>query len=708
MAFASRQLRALITVVLLVAVGCHPLQPVYFGEDGDMSHYLDVATQLEEPDVVVETLAEVDAAAPPRLINAADWDQLKEWNLTLEEAIQIALANSEILRTLGGRIGPVEGAPEALLSAPGSVLTSFDVALHETNPGNSNYDVLGRGRGVEAALADFDATFNTQMLWNQNDRPVNVSTAATSIFQRVIVQDQTRFVAELAKPNAMGGQSALRHSVTYDQNNNPTRLFASDYNVEVELEIRQPLLQGAGAQFNRIFGPSTSINDARGTAQGVLMARIGTDLALADVQVRLAEFVREVEEAYWELYFDYRSLQVNEQATRDATEAWQEARAKATGSVQGGGESYFQHRARALVHTFRGQSRNSKAVLLKDERHLRYLMGLSTDERIIVPIDEPTRAFVRFDSQDVLAEALGRRPELRRQKWEIRRAEYELTAAKNFLLPRIDFIGQYRFLGLGDDLISANRTGSSSIPSPYAWESLTSGRFQEWTLGFVLEKRLGNRRENAKLRNGQIAVLQQRKKLQEQELEMVVQVQDALANTERYYLVCEDAYNAMMSYENEVAALDLAEEVINTPYEKFEALQRLSNARTTYYDQLVEYNKALRDVHWRKGSLLEYNGVLMAEGPWPSKAYYDARGEARKTDASRSLNYGVTRPGVTSRGPVSQQQGIAPSRPAPAGDGRGPTPAQTAPEEPIVPEELPPAITNDTARLTEAELEILR
>lgn len=708
MAFASRQLQALLTIGLAAMVGCHPLQPFYFGEDGDLSHYLDVATQLEEPDVVVERLAEVDSAAPPLMVGAADLKDLKEWNLTLEDAIQIALANSKIIRTLGGRVGQVEGHPEALLSNPGGIASSYDVALHETNPGQSQFDRFSTGRGVEAALSDFDATFKLQSVWDDNNRPVNVRSAATSIFQRVIIQDQTRFLAELAKPNALGGRSAVRHTVTYDQNNNPTREFPSDYNIAMEFEIRQPLLQGAGAEFNRIFGLSSGQADAARSANGVLIARIGTDIALENVEIAIRDLVREVEEVYWELYYDYRNVQVQTQAVRDAAESWDELVSKSLAGGVEGAESFYVHRARGQVHAFRGQERNAQRQLLNDELRLRYLMGLAgSDGRVIVPVDEPTRAEVTFDYARVRDEALTRSPELRRQKWTVRDAEYRLVAAKNFLLPRVDFIAEYRFLGLGDDLISTKATGSRAIPAPYAWESLLDGTFQEWTLGVTADFILGQRKANLKMRNTQLGIARERDKLKEQELEISSQMQVAVRNAGGYYLSCQEAYNAMMSYEREVQVLNEREDLISNPYDKFDALLRLATARSSYYRQLVEYNKALRDVHWRKGSLLEYNNVLLAEGPWPSKAYYDAEGEARKTDASRSLNYGVTRPGVTSRGPVQQHLGspnggrdggrVQPSSP------RQPTPADT------VPEELPPAvIDDDTAILLDPDLEFLK
>ena len=78
-------------------------------------------------------------------------------------------------------------------------------------------------------------------------------------------------------------------------------------------------------------------------------------------------------------------------------------------------------------------------------------------------------------------------------------------------------------------------------------------------------------------------------------------------------------------------------------------------------------------MHFRKGSLLEYNGVYLAEGPWPGKAKFDALRRARQRDASTFLDYGFNRPGVISQGPHAQFQapsyGPAGGEPTPAFDG---------------------------------------
>jgi hypothetical protein len=90
-----------------------------------------------------------------------------------------------------------------------------------------------------------------------------------------------------------------------------------------------------------------------------------------------------------------------------------------------------------------------------------------------------------------------------------------------------------------------------------------------------------------------------------------------------------------------------------------DAQRRRAQAQTDYFRSVANYNKSISEVHYRKGSLLEYNGVHLAEGPWPKKAYWDALGLARQRDASTYLNYGWTRPKVMSQGPIAQEQGTS-------------------------------------------------
>ena len=114
------------------------------------------------------------------------------------------------------------------------------------------------------------------------------------------------------------------------------------------------------------------------------------------------------------------------------------------------GEPYLQSRNWNGLPS--GAFHTTGGVLLA-ERRLRLLMGLPpSDGKLIRPNDEPIAAKIDFDWNQVTREATTRRAELRRQKWQIRRRELELIASKNYLLPRLDAVGRYRWRGFGDDL----------------------------------------------------------------------------------------------------------------------------------------------------------------------------------------------------------------------------------------------------------------
>jgi outer membrane protein TolC len=683
---------AAILALLGLLAGCRQQRQFYFFKDEQLTHYRHVASEIETP---VEACCHESPPPSSPPITPETFEKMPLWDLPLQEAIGMSLANSKIARRLPA------GPPSLLLDNPESLATVFDPAITASGvPGSPG------GIGVEAALSAFDAQLNASMLWERNERPINTGGIGEQIFARNFEQDRASFIAELSKTNATGGRTFLRHNVLYDLNNNPTRGVPSDYSLNYEMGIVQPLLQGAGVEFNRIAGPLTGtegfINRLAGG--GVMIARINEDVSLADFEKAVRDATFDVENAYWDLYVAYRTFD-SVKAGRDAALFnWRRVQhLKKAGAI--GGEALILAQARSQYYRFRGDVDEALCALLRAESRLRYLMGLpASDGRLIRPQDDPQRAKVLFDWNEIQIESLARSVELRRQKWIIQRRELELIAARNLLLPRLDAVALYRWLGAGDDLIDPNGRGVPPFPGSNAYSTLTSGDFQEWQLGFNFSMPLGFRQQFAGVRNAQLQLARERARLEGQELELAHALTEAVRNLECKYVVAQRRLDEWISTQEEVR--QHAEiwksgigrigklEVRNT--DVMDAIAKRAVAETAYYQALVDYNRAIAEVHFRKGSLLEYNRVYLTEGPWPKRAYLDAREKALRRASAWPLDYVLRpRPGLVSRGVHPQDsadapaEAVAPSEPTPA-EPLPPPAGKPAPAE--APSDAPQAI----------------
>ena len=655
----ARQLWVAVTSLTLVASGCAPRQPFYFFEDGDLSHYVGSIQKLEYPDSDQPPLDEAAGAVDPLTLSNPSFDNI--WELSLEEAIRTSLENGKVLRNLGGRFAsfggprPQTGEPAvSLLTSPQQTPTIYDPAITETEP----------FRGVEAALALFDAQLTSSLTWERQNRPQNVNPTGALIFQQKLLGDQGNWTSGIQKRTATGATWGFANSTIYDNNNSPIREIPATWTTNYDFSFNQPLLQGAGVTYNRIAGPDPFDNlFGRPLFRGVLLARINADISLADFEAGVRNLISDTEQSYWELYFAYRNLEARKAGRDSSLEAWRKVHALYVEQSRGG-EADKEAQAREQYFFFRSEVEQALTDVYRCESRLRYMMGISaSDGRLIRPADEPTTARISFDWQQSLVEALSRSAELRKQKWVIKQRELELVAAKNLILPRLDMVGRWRFLGMGEQLINQNynpyNADGGANPDPLvgtdAYSTLFSGQFQEWQAGAQFQMPLGFRRELATVRHFQLQLARERARLQDEELEASHALVEAVRNVDTNFALAQTNFNRRVAAERQVEAVQAAYDANTVTLDQLlDAQRRRAEAESSYYRSLVDYNRSISQLHYRKGSLLEYNGVFLAEGPWPGKAYFDAHRRARQRDASLYLDYGHSRPGLFSRGPIEQ------------------------------------------------------
>lgn len=597
-------------------------RPLHYLGDKDLAYYRDVATQVAMPVSDQPPAGNAVGAAAPRTLREMKQDEV--WELSIAEALHTALKNNAIIRS------DTSGSAASVLGNPNNAPSIYDPSIQETG-------VLFGGRGVEAALSDFDAQLSTSMVWSRDETvqnsPFSLGTPGATLITEATngqyVGLPGGFNSQIQKRLATGGTVGLRHNWQYSGVNSSSPLFMSAYTGQTGINFRQPLWAGSGVEFTRIAGPvSEGFTGITGVSQGVVIARINNDITVADFEASVRNMLLDVEKAYWDLYLAYRVYDTSVTARNSALRSWREAKAK----LDIGGARNFkpadEAQARDRYFETRTQAETSLSAIYEFELRLRRLMGLPVNDcRVIRPSDEPTTAEFTPDWCLSLAESLTRRVELRKQKWSIRSLELQLRAARSLTSPSLAFASEYHVNAFGDKLLEYDDDDQAGTAQGLnsAYETLTQGDQTGWTLGLEFSMPIGFRSARTQVRNYELRVAKAREALAAQELEVSHELAAALQKLSRTYVTAGTNFNRRQAalrrvelFEAELqagtATLDLV----------LRAQASLATAENAYYNSLTEYNKAIVEYYYAAGKLLEYDNVKLAEGGWEPEAYDQA------------------------------------------------------------------------------------
>jgi len=617
MSFQRSSIAVISLMMGMILVGCvNPTEKLKYLGDADFSFYKDQVTQIDFP-VEETTLSDsVSFTSKPRVLGGRNKDAI--WDMPLVEAVHLALDNNTVIRSAQSF-----GSPSNPILANGETAPSiFDPAIQESG-------VLFGRRGVEAALADFDTQFSTSILWGRNETVQN-SRVFRGAPGQTLDAETARFRSSLNKSFANGGEITFGHDWDYTGTIGftPTELFPSSYVGNLRADYRLPLLAGSGTEFTRIAGPvNPNFGAIAGVSQGVVIARINNDITLADFENRVRGLLKDVEDTYWDLYLNYRLYNTAITARNSALRSWREAKAK----LDIGGVENFKPSDEAQVRDQYFETRSQAELALSNiyisESRLRRLIGLPVnDGKIIRPADEPVAAQFIPDWELSLAEALTERVELRKQKFTIKSLQLQLQAARSLTRPSLDFISGYRVNGFGDKLISQqDGDGITAQGLHSGYESLTQGNQTGWNLGLSMTMPLGFRSAKSQERNYELRLAKARSVLATQELEISHELGNAFQQLAANYKIAQSNFNRGRAALRRLELFDAEYNAGTTTLDLvLRAQTSLANAERSYYTSIIDYNKSITNLQYRKGTLLEHNNVQLAEGGWFPDAYRDA------------------------------------------------------------------------------------
>jgi outer membrane protein TolC len=639
-ALRTGQVRGIALAVLTVAalVGCADPQ-MRFGRAGQAYVSSAGATTPEvpspeksqtgpQPDVVQRVSAEspIEQVPAPLPQIATDEGHIQYSDLTLPRCIATAAQNSTVIRDLGGR----------LMTAPGSVGTSYDPEIKRLNP---RY-------GVEAALSEFDPQLAARVMWDReyffgND----IGTYPNGFVDRSIPMMNL----ELSKYNEWGGRMFVRQGTAYEQTDALHAQFGSFWDTTLGIGVRQPLLRGAGRDYNLIAGRSE--NQDLLLANGLWIARLDTSISRRKLEAALTKLVSDVEEAYWRLSLAYHDLGAKVAARDRAYADWQRTRELQRTGLPGG---TVQNEALARADFYALQTEVQDALfgtptspgVYEGSRRLNQLMGLPpSPDCILRPVEIPTCCKCVFDWPTIHEEALQQRPEICEQRLVVQRRELQLVAARNTLLPRVDLIAEYDVKGYGKQL-------AGDGPPLFSAAQTAGEGFYGSTLGVEVVWPIGERQPRSAVRYCELQVCREKAILQEQTHLVDHELAAIHRQMERVDLVAETARLRREAATQNLAASEDAFRVQRVNMDVVvDARRRLAEAQTAYYRALIEYAIELKNLQLVKGSLLAYHCVQLC-------------GEPAREDSTRET--GETRcrskPEVDYRLPELDYRQIDPSR----------------------------------------------
>jgi outer membrane protein TolC len=503
--------------------------------------------------------AHVPDIPPPRTVSEPQ-PGAAEQHLSLDEAIQIALTNSQVVRVLAGT------------TAVSSGQTIYDPAISNTV--------------IDQEQARFDPSLSIQNTWNRSEQPQALfdplDPDGTSIVG--LSTDSYNLNAELSKTTILGGTASVTVTDTLSRFQpgifplNPINEHA------VNLSYTQPLFQGAGVRPN--LAP-------------IVIARINTERSYFQFKGSMQDSVRGVIEAYWALVFARTDLWARQKQVEQGEGAYERAEARRR---QGLGSAAEVAQSRLAWANFKAALIGAEADVIQREAALRNILGLPPTGPVLVPVTPPSTSRLRPSWDEIVRLAEERRPDLIELKLVILADQQRLILAENQALPRVDTAMIYGWNGLEGKTLSGPQN------------STEGGEFTDWTLGVNLSVPLGLRQGRAALRERQLILARDWANLDQglhAALHDLATSTRALAQYYEQYEAFKEAREAARAnLDQQLAAFRAGRAIF---LDVLQAITNWGDSVSAEAQALAQYNAELANLERQTGTILETHGIYFYE-----------------------------------------------------------------------------------------------
>jgi outer membrane protein TolC len=395
--------------------------------------------------------------------------------LTLQDAIESALSDSSIVRTLEGRVNIAE-------------ITPNDVAIAD-----ARIDAE-RGRFQPELSANFDGS--------QVNQPPN------AFFGPGIAANTRRDVGDanlrITQPLQTGGSVSIGieppTAYLYFPDGVGAGEFNPIYSTDYVIRVKQPVLRGAGRRI--ALAPvriaQTQANQSRWELEEVLNSQI-----------------RSITQSYWQLYAAHLQLHAVRSVMPLAEESVriEMLRLEADRSILADVA-----RARVQLDGFRRTETGMQGTLRKRVLQLRQLMGgQPMVDPLLLPSEKPVESQPPAESAALIQVSMMSRPSLNLLRERIKERCLVLGIAENAVLPSLDLRGDYWMNGLAERLDDS-------------FKQAGSGEYSDWTLGFGVDVPLGNKTARSRRRMAELSLAREQMRLTATEQSVAFEITELVSD----------------------------------------------------------------------------------------------------------------------------------------------------------------------------------
>ncbi len=520
----------------------------------------EILAQIPDPSeaeqVFADRLAKIEATArEARVVNQYKRviAQAKEYLTELHRPRQIELSLAECIRR--------------------AIENNYTIRREAYGP------AISRANLVEAEAA-FDAVFFLDFSYTNTDQPTSSALMSNQ-------NDYRRYSGGIRKllPTGMQVQTSVEQARTFTDLQFAT--LNPSYDTKFVASFTQPLLRGFGLNYNRA----------------------GINIARADVQISRETFIQQVrdtllnvEQAYWQLVQARRRAMTLAETVAQNWATYQSMKERekhdATPVEVNNSKSRWQSRRVEYIEMVK---------LVRDaEDQLRNVMNdpdFKLSENVeIVPTETLLTAPITLDQFAEVRTALDERSEIRQARLAIEQARIQTQRAKNETLPQLDLAFQYDVQGIGGN-------------SDNSFDNMTTNRFRSYTVAVNFSYPIGNRGPRAALRRARMQE-SQAVVYSQQALDVVVtEVNAAVRQLNVRYEQIPPQLEAVRAADGNLRAFQARAEQVSPSYLETElsAIEQLANTRRVLLQVITDYNVAIVQLEKAKGTLLDYNNVVVGD-----------------------------------------------------------------------------------------------